>query len=174
MPNTNMPSHGTSAFKLINFLLDKLFSAEKRRLQKTTKELVLENNERTGCQFAGFLFNGVYYTTPDFRTSPGTKKITLDPNLTERMEWHIKDAETVQEDEQFVNQFLYQLMRNAESLQELRDTFPDCIAQMVPALASLPRIGEVGCTLKKDSPAWRTFPKMLQKVEFYSAARLLY
>lgn len=169
-----MPNPGSSTFKLIKYLLSELFVAEKRRLDKTVADLIRENNELSGVQAAGFLYYGEYYTAQGFQTTIAGGKITLHDNLTDKIKWHLKDAKIVADDERLIGQIIFKLIDPCETLQDMRDSLPDCLASMIPALANLPRHNEQGWSLRQDVRASRQFEKLLPKIEMYSAARLLY
>ena len=169
-----MPNPGSSMFTLIKHLLSELFVAEKRRLDKTVADLIRQNNEVLGVQAAGFLYYGEYYTAQGFQTTQAANKVILDESLTEKIEWHIKDAKTVADDERLIGQIIFKLADPCETLQDMRDSLPDCLATMIPALANLPRHNEQGWSLRQDIRASRQFENILPKIEMYSAARLLY
>ncbi len=169
-----MPNPGSSMFKLIKHLLSELFVAEKRRLDKAVADLIRENNELSGVQAAGFLYYGEYYTAQGFQTVTAGGKVTLHDSLTDKIEWHLKDAKIIADDEQLIGQIVFKLTDPCETLQDMRDSLPDCLATMIPALAKLPRHNEQGWSLRQDIRASRQFEKLLPKIEMYSAARLLY
>lgn len=175
MANTvRMPREGSSSYKIIKYLLDKLFVAEKRRLDKQIASLIHRNNEVCNVQAAGFLYQGEYYTADGFTQVGNAKKQTLNISLQEDMDWHLKDAGTVAEDEQLIGQIIYRLIDPCESLQEIRDSLPDCLAAMIPDVANLERHNEQGWSLRQDTRGERQFKQLLPKIEMYSAGRLMY
>jgi hypothetical protein len=172
-----MPRTGSSYFQLIQKFLTDLFVAEKRRLDKSIADLIQDNNEAKGVQAAGFLFYGEYYTAQGFMTMPGTGgagKEILHDSLNKRMEWHVKSAQTVAHDERLIGQIVFKLLGPCETLQDMRDTLPDCLAEMIPALKNLPRINDAGYSLRGDTRGEAQFQQWLPKIEFYAAARLMY
>ena len=174
MSTIKMPATNSSIFKVIQHLTKSLFAAEHRRLDKAVAQLIKLNNEATSQNMAGFLYYGEYYTAEGHQTSRGAPKVTLHDSLDEKMKWHLKDSQQIAEDQAMISQIIFKLCSPCESLQEMRDTLPDCLAQMIPALASLPRHNEVGYSLRGDTRASRQFQDLLPKIEMYSAARLLY
>ena len=169
-----IPNPGSSMFTLIKHLLSELFVAEKRRLDKAVADLIRKNNEVCGVQAAGFLHYGEYYTAEGFQTMAANGKVTLHDSLTDQIDWHIKDAKIVADDERLIGQIVFKLINPCETLQDMRDSLPDCLATIIPALAQLPRHNEQGWSLRQDARASRQFEKLLPKIEMYSAARLLY
>lgn len=177
MPTENgleMPSPNSSMFKLIQHMINELFVAEKRRLDKAIADLIRQNNELCAVQASGFYYYGEYYTAEGFTSVPGTKKPTLHDSLVDQIDWHIKDAATIADDKRLIGQILFKLADPCETLQDLRDSLPDCLAATVPALANLPRHNEVGWSIRQDTRASRQFQKLYDKIEMYSAARLMY
>ncbi len=169
-----MPGKNTSMFKLIKHLLENLFIAEHRRLDKSIADLIRANNETKRTQAAGFLFFGEYYTAEGFQQVGNNPKVQLDDSLKQKMEWHLKDAETVANDRRLIGQIVYKLTDPCTTLQDMRDSLPDCLSTMIPVLKSMPRHNEVGWSLRQDTRSTKQFNKLLPKIEMYSAARLLY
>lgn len=170
----NMPPANSSLFRVIQHMIKHLFEAEHRRLDRGIAKLIERNNEIKSVSFAGYLYYGEYYTAKGFNLSQGTTKIILDDSLNEEMEWHLKDATMVKMDEQLISQMIFKLTRDCGTLQELRDTLPDCLGELIPALKLFDRHDEQGCSLKQDVRGSRQFLDILPKIEMYSAARLLY
>ncbi|WP_290870386.1 hypothetical protein [Aquabacterium sp.] len=174
-PEFTLPRKGSSYFKLIQAFIADLFVAEKRRLDKSIADLIRANNEIKGTQAAGFLYYGEYYTAEGFAVVAGrTAKENLHDSLNSKMEWHIKSAETVATDERLISQIIFRLLDPCQTLQEMRDTLPDCLVEVFPALKKLDRHNDVGITLRGDTRGSRQFDKLLPKIEFYAAARLIY
>lgn len=170
-----MPHKNSSYFKLIQLLLSELFVGEKRRLAKSVTDLINANNELKGEQAAGFLYMGEYYTAEGFRVmGAGTKKLTLHDSLTQKADWHIRSAQKVADEERLIGQIIFKLLMPCQTLQEMRDTLPDFLAEIIPALKKLPRHNDVGFSLRDDTRGSRQFEKLLPRMEFYAAARLIY
>lgn len=171
-----MPRKGSSYFQLIQKFLIDLFVAEKRRLDKSIADLIMANNEAKGVQAAGFLYYGDYYTAEGFMTMPGggAGKENLHDSLSKKMEWHVTSAQTVAHDERLIGQIIFKLLGPCETLQDMRDTLPDCLSEMIPALKNLPRINDVGYSLRDDIRGEAQLKQWLPKIEFYAAARLIY
>ncbi len=174
MSDIQMPHPQSSMYKVIQELLSRLFEAEKRRLDKSVADLIRKNNELTGVQAAGFLYYGEYYTAQGFQTSGPGGKVTIHDSLVNEIEWHIKDAKQIADDERLIGQIIFKLVDPCDTLQDIRDSLPECIASMIPALAKLPRYNDAGWSLRQDTRSTKQFEKMLPKIEKYSAARLLY
>lgn len=173
--NVQMPKKGSSYYKLIQKFLEDLFVAEKRRLEKSISDLIRANNEVKGQQAAGFLYYGEFYTAPGFQQMGNiVGKSNLDDSLVDKMEWHLKSAQRVATEQRLIGQIIYKLLDPCETLQEMRDTLPDCLSEMIPALKNLPRQNEPGWSLRGDTRASTQFEKLRDRIEFYAAARLIY
>lgn len=177
-PNLRMPRKGSSYYQLIRQFLEDLFVAEKRRLDKSLGDLIRANNELKVVQAANFMYEGEVYASSSFTVAVGAggagQRPTLHETLVPKMEWHLKSANRVAEEEQIIGQVIFKLLSPCEDLQTMRDTLPDCLAEMIPALRTLPRQGEVGCSISNDTRATKQFNDMLERIEFYAAARLIY
>lgn len=168
------PRPGSSSYIIIKSLLQRLFEAETRRLDKQIANLIRKNNEVCSFNAAGFLYQGEYYTAEGFQQVGNTKKQTLHVSLQDDMDWHLKDAAMIAEDQQLIGQIIYKLIDPCELLQELRDSLPDCLAAMVPSVAKLDRRNPEGWSLRQDTRGERQFQQLLPKIEMYSASRLMY
>ena len=177
-PTLKMPRKGSSYYQLIKQFLEDLFVAEKRRLDKSIGDLIRANNELRVVQAASFMHEGEVYTSSHFTTQPGAggagQRPTLHESLVPKMDFHLRSAKRVSEEEQIIGQVIFKLLSPCEDLQTMRDTLPDCLAEMIPALRTLPRQGEVGCSISNDTRATKQFNDMLERIEFYAAARLIY
>lgn len=173
-PDNSMPAVNSSMYKLIRFLQQELFVAEKRRLDKTVADIIRANNREKGVSAAGFLHMGEYYTASGFQQVGNAQKYPLEQSLVDRMDAHLKDAETVAIDEQQIGQIIFKLLDPCETLQAVRDTLPECLATIIPALNPLTRMNEPGDSLRHDTRASKQFEKLLPKIEMYAACRLIY
>lgn len=177
-PSLKMPRKGSSYYQLIKQFLEDLFVAEKRRLDKSLADLIRANNEARVVQASSFMYEGEVYTSTAFTMAAGVGGAGTHPILHEtleaKMEWHLKSAKRVSEEEQLIGQIIFKLLSPCKELQTMRDTLPDCLAEMIPALRTLERQGEVGCSISNDTRATKQFNDMLERIEFYAAARLIY
>ena len=173
-----MPRKGSSYYQLIRQFLEDLFVAEKRRLDKSIGDLIAANNEVRGVQASSFMHEGEVYTSTNFTVAPGAggagQRPILHDSLVKKMEFHLRSAKRVAEEKQLIGQIIFKLLSPCEELQTMRDTLPDCLAEMIPALRTLERQGEVGCSISNDTRATKQFNDLLERIEFYAAARLIY
>ena len=181
----SQPRAGSSFYKLIQQMLKELFVAEDRRLKKSIADILAAHNEVTKQPGnTGFLFNGEYYTVAGSLAAPSgagswanrhsfEAKEGLHESLTKKMEQHLKSASQVALDERAIGMMFYKLLDPCETLQDMRDSLPDCVANEISTLKVLKRERPPGWVLDNaDSHA--QFQELLPKIEFYWAARLMY
>lgn len=169
------PQKGSSYYTLIQHLTKELFVGEQRRIRATISKLIEDNNEIRGVSAIGFYYNGDRFTTPDFKSVPGSGTFaTLDDSLVPRMDKLERSSHKLANEESLIGQAVYLALTPCTTLQEMRNTLPDCMADMLPALKDLERTGSVGCSLEDNPRAHGQFMEYLPRIEFYSAARLIY
>lgn len=169
------PSAGSPLNNLLNLILDGLFVAEKRRLEESVDRLNRNHNEIRGSVDDGFLLSGTYYRP---RGNPGpapAKKAPLDNRILSEGMAFLKDAAKVDLERQLIKQSLSHLLIPCRSEQDIRDALPDCLSALMPrSIQALPRTNEEAWTIRNDERALRQYRKALPRIEFYSAARLIY
>lgn len=155
----------------ITIILDTLFTAEGRRLQKNIDQLHESNQELSKKHAEGFIFQGTFYRHSLSAAGAGTYS-TLHLKLWPDMQVHLRDQEQVELDKQKIRQVLFRLIEPCHCLQHVRDAIPDCIVDTLPAeVSALDRMGGPNFQTLRDL---RQYNLVLPKIEFYSAARLLY
>jgi hypothetical protein len=163
--------------RLIVSLMDKLFEAETRRLDRTVQQLNQENKQLQKSALDGFLFGGKFFVPMNVSTTMagyGQAKPPLHPALHPQMREHMKDLQIVQEERRFISQTLHLLLLPCQTERQIRNALPECLVSCVDGLSAHPRSDEPAYTLQHDPRALRQYEKMLPKMELYSAARLLY
>ena len=160
-------------YNLVCSIIEKLFSAERRRLQKFIDDLLKENQETTGQKTDAFRYNGQLYV-PSGSAQGLKSSTTLDIKLWPKMDMYLKDTETIKNDAQEIRQILFKLLFNAETDQQIRDALPDCIIDTAEGFSSIPRMDNPEHIIMNDNRAIRQYRKVLPKIEFYATARLIY
>ncbi len=122
----------------------------------------------------GFMYQGIRYVAP---SANGVYKKHL-PNLaftlSNECAKFIARKNKLDVDMIHIRQlFIYMLAQCANS-QEIRDTLPDCVAQLTPA-KSLPRVMQDNTYLfKHDRFGLEEYERLLPKIQMYSVSNLLY
>ena len=160
--------------EIIRALTDALFSAETKRLRKKEFDLVAENRSLSSQHYDGFFFQGQFYTDLDRSLASKGIKASLHPSLVPSMERHIKDKKEVEFDRLRVKQALALLLKDVQTAQDLRDALPNQLAEMIDQIKGMERSRPEGFTLMTDQRKIKQYQKLREKIEFYTAARLLY
>ena len=160
--------------EIIRALTDALFSAETKRLRKREFDLVAKNRSLSSQHYDGFFFQGQFYTDLDRSLASKGIKTSLHPSLVPSMERHIKDKKEVEFDRLRVKQALALLLKDVQTAQDLRDALPNQLAEMIDQIKEMKRSRPEGFTLMTDSRKIKQYQKLREKIEFYTAARLLY
>lgn len=166
-----------NAHKFIDQLMSLLFASENRRLTSWIDKLCEQNQEARGDKPVGFLFNGVFYRPSNIRGHIPVKR-SLHLSLAPQMESYLKDKALLDEDKAFISQTVFALLGPCTSDQDIRDTLPECLIQVLSAggssIGRLERTRPAGFTLTGNERAWRQYQKVLPKMEEYTATRLIF
>ena len=166
--------NSTQINEIIKALTSALFMAETKRLKKRELELVAENRSLSSEHYDGFFYQGRFYTDLDRSIASKGIKASLHPSLVPSMERHIKDRREVEFDRLRVMQALALLLKDVRTAQDLRDALPNQLAEMIDQIKGMERSRPEGFTLMTDQRKIKQYQKLREKIEFYTAARLLY
>ena len=166
--------NSTQINEIIKALTSALFMAETKRLKKRELELVAENRSLSSGHYDGFFYQGRFYTDLDRSIASKGIKASLHPSLVPSMERHIKDRREVEFDRLRVMQALALLLKDVRTAQDLRDALPNQLAEMIDQIKGMERSRPEGFTLMTDQRKIKQYQKLREKIEFYTAARLLY
>ena len=166
--------NSTQINEIIKALTSALFMAETKRLKKRELELVAKNRSLSSKHYDGFFYQGQFYTDLDRSIAAKGIKASLHPSLVPRMEAHAKDKAEVEFDRLRVKQALALLLKDVRAAQDLRDALPNQLAEMIDQIKDMKRSRPEGFTLMTDSRKIKQYQKLREKIEFYTAARLLY
>ena len=155
-------------------ITDALEVAETRRLTKVMDEIIERNMELTPTPIMGFIHQGLSYRHTQ---APMGKVIypELHVQLTDDMSSYLTSKGNIKSDLQLISQALFPIIRLSTSQQDLRDGLPDClVSTLMLDVAKLPRTRPPAFMLEEGSRAHQTYQRVLPKIEFFTAARLLY
>lgn len=158
--------------KLVDALIDKLFSSDNARLAGWIDTLVKRNQEAKSIVDNTFLHAGKQYR---MSTLVGFVPInpTLHPTLLGYMTDYMSDEKIVDDEKSFVRQAIVRVIEPCETQQDIRDALPDCLVACIPDLMQLSRIRPEAYTIAHDARAIRQFNKMLPDIQSYAATRLI-
>jgi hypothetical protein len=181
MPPVNMTAQrARNAFvDVVTGAIDRyLFVHESEHWLKRVYALVLKHDnimEKTeGQRRWGFLYDGVAYRHPDCPVR-GQPLRGLHLSLKGEMQELLADHALLLEDRKAIRQGIVGLVKAVEpDLLALRNSLPECVIPALEIFKGLERTGEEGFCLEPGSPAWIQFEKTKEKMEAYSATRLIY
>ena len=160
--------------QIIDGLIVALFEHENKRLKKRELELVSENRKVTAERYDGFFYQGQFYTDLDIAFAPKGIKTSLHPSLVPSMEQFMKDKREVEFDRLRVKQALALILKGCRTAQDLRDALPNQLAEMIDQIKSMPRSRPEGFTIMDDPRKFKQYQTLKEKIDFYTATRLLY
>ena len=165
----------TNSYEIIKSVMIALFTAEERRLATRVDRLVEDN--RMFFQTTphdGFHYHGKVYDPSDLMRGGKKTRVMLSPNMVDRMEEFLRDRTQIESDRKLISQVLFPLIQPCCDQQDLRDTLPNSIVDCLPSLRALSREREVAFTLAENPRLHGQFMKILPKLDYYAAMRLLY
>lgn len=158
--------------KLIDVLADELFKPEARRLQNRVVELDKQNGEIRRAREYGFQWKGHI-----FRVAGSPTKVLRVPALEFALRKEgddlLRDMQAVEDDKQLVKQVMALLLKPCIDLQNIRDALPESLVELSSQLSGMTRLREPAWTLT-DERHLRQYAKMLDKIDFYAATRMMY
>ncbi len=164
------PKKNTAFYRIIQHLIKQLFEAEERRLGVDLQKLIDKNNYAYGEKRDCFLYQGNLYG----KAVKGMQTRVIHFTLAKEVAEHIADRNVIQRDRERIQQVVFRAIDPCESIQDLRDALPNCLALMLPATANLPRMKPEGHSLEHDHRAKKLWDVMLPRIKMYSSARLIY
>lgn len=161
----------------IKTITDALFAPELRRFAKAEDALSDANQEVTGLALDGFTYQGVFYRHSRSSTTSGTAvhaRRALHLSLWPRMDAHLADKKSVEEDRAAIRQMLFRLLEPCFCDADIRDAVPECVVDALPDhITSLQRARSVDFFLRHPRD-YRQYERVLPILQLYSAARLIY
>lgn len=158
--------------QLIESFMARLFEPEARRLQKRVNELDRQNGEIRHERAYGFQWHGQRFYA-EGSTTRRTSFPSLDFSLRDEGNDLLKDRNQVNEDKKLIGQIMYLLIKDCPDLQSIRDALPDSMVELSDDLLRLPRQRPAGYNIKDERQSGQ-FKKMLDKIDFYAATRMMY
>lgn len=162
----------TILHKLIDVIAIELFKPEARRLQNRVDELDKQNGEIRHAREYGFQWKGHTFRA-NGNPYKGGRYPALDFSLRKEGDDLLRDMQAVEDDKQLVKQTMALLLKDCTDIQQMRDALPDAIVELCRDMSALPRTMKDGWTLTEERHL-RQYAKMLDKIDFYAATRMMY
>jgi hypothetical protein len=164
-----------NTFPLIDSLKKTLFTPEERRLQGGIDRLVDQagDDDKQFLLYLGFSFSGDHYRHSRHQVIHKHYPV-LPFALNDEMEKWLKDKKAVALDKDQIGQMLFKLLYQANDLQEMRDTLPDCLISLIPTFSGMSRKFEQEFLIRHNPRDLKQFHKILPKIELYAMSKLIY
>lgn len=158
----------------IEGVLDRLLTAENRRMDTMIAELSYRNELRKGHIYYGFMYLGEMYVPEKYRGLAKASGIPpLDYSLDREGNALVTEHKRLLNDRQMIRQLLVKLLRDATTPQRIRDCLPDCLVQYT-SVKDLPRFDSIEALIDHDKRLLSHYQKLLPKIEMYSVSAMLY
>lgn len=166
----------------LDMIIQALMGPEKRRLDRRITELTRQNNALKRINAPGFMFQGVRFIPEDRRQEFSINRYQnkhLPPvafELMSEVSSLCLDKDLVEIDEGQLRQLFFKMIRDVNTLQELRDALPDCVANLMPTdVKTLSRQqDDPTYKIQNDPRALKQYTQLLTKIEMYSVSSMLY
>ncbi len=159
-----------SALALSNKLIAKLFEANSAEFNKSIIKLVKDNRQLKGGD--GFMFQGKYYSdiVGAYRNH---QRVSLDFSLYDRMNQLMQSSRVWLSDQDKIRQSINLLLLDCNNMQDQRDALPNTLVNLSDELKQIPRIREEAWTIINNPMHYRQYLKIRDKIDYYSAMKLL-
>jgi len=165
----------------IDAIIKRLFSAEDRRLDGVVEELNRKNSALKGKQLFGFMHMGQRYVPSCYKAQQIALARSRQPLPTLSFELQaearnlVSDFNKIDLDKSQIQQLLFKLLYQANTLQQIRDALPECLSPLVPEVSKLRRqTDDPTWFIRNDARALKQYKKLLPKIEMYAMSRMIY
>lgn len=159
-------------------LVQELFLAELRRLDKVLDSIITRNGETFAVyNSTGFLYLGEFYSSSrSSQQPPSGHRLVLANHLLDDMREYLEQAGKLLLEVHMVNQMVFRLVQGCKTYQDVRDALPECLIAMDKQghLKSLQRTRKAAFTLDNDAMALRQYEKILPIIEYYAGTHLIF
>lgn len=160
--------------QLVEDIISFLAEPELKRLKAINDQIVEANREVTKNPALAVMHQGFLFRHSEAPKGKHTWP-ALDHSLTREANGYMENAKNVARELQIIKQGLLTLLKDLLLIQDIRDALPECLVRALPhAFNNLPRTREEAWNLDRESRAYRNYEKMIPKIEFFTAARMIY
>lgn len=160
----------------IDVLLNVLFAAEDRRLDKRIFELTERNSQLKKETCYGFMYQGERYVPKAYLGHlKAVRRISsLHFELNNELLSFIMDSNKVKQDKVHIKQLLTLLLSQCKDVQEARDSIPDCLANLTELRTTPRKCQDPTFLIRNNKHFLAEYERTLPKIQFYTATQLLY
>lgn len=159
---------------LLDQIIIRLFEADYRRINENILNIHKQNQEAHRMDLDVFSYMGEIYNPEHRLLLPSSKRQNLHSSLVQAMDNLLLSKKIIDEDKQFIRQALFPLLKSAQTLQQLRDSMPDCLQYMIEEIKGLSRSRTIEEILGDNPRATKQYKKMESRIQVYSVARMIF
>lgn len=160
--------------EIIENIMAYLSAPELKRIQTMTDRLVELNQKTSGNPSMCVMHRGNLLR---HTKAPKGRHIwpALDMMLYGEAEGFMAHVRSVEHELQIIKQCLVSLVRDLHTAQDIRDALPECLVHILEGhIKTFPRTREAAWNLEPGTRIHRLYEKILPKLEYYTAARIVY
>ena len=162
------------AWTFCNELLKKLVAPEQRQLQAQIDRLVMSNIEHTSGAVLAFIQEGVVYSHSRNHIQHRGATPSLAFALTDEFNVYRKAQNNLSHEIAVMRQTLWMLYSETFTLQELRDSTPECLVHFVDEFQGVGRNFDELFLVRSNTRLVRQYTKTLELIKIHAASHLLY
>lgn len=160
-------------YRNVNTLLKALFEREDIFLARQEKSMIQKHVE-SGGSTDGFRHMGILYSPLEGTARSMGNYQCLHVSLIPEMDKIRAEKATIEADKERVRQALTLVLRQCKTYQDMRDALPNAMRDFLPGIQKLDRTRPEAWTLIDTPVVYKQYQKLREKIDFYTAARLLY
>jgi hypothetical protein len=165
------------AHRWIDFIIEKLFENDRSKVIDQVIELTQNNNIKKSCSYIGFRHMGKTFLSRGHNIQLKGKQSII-PSLAFELApvgtKIVQQTNNLDRDEKEIRQILFKILDNCISTQDIRDSLPEPVVQLIPELAKTTRRANVAYWMSKDKLTLNEFNRLLPKIEAYAISKLFY
>ena len=165
------------AHRWIDIIIEKLFENDRSKIIDQVIELTQNNNIKKSCSYIGFRHMGKTFLSRGHNMQTRGKQSII-PSLAFELapvgNKIVQQTNNLDRDEKEIRQILFKLLDHCISTQDVRDSLPEPVVQLLPQLQSYRRINPVAHYMDKDKLTVNEFDRLLPKIEAYAISKLFY
>lgn len=163
--------------KWIDYIIEKLFENDKKVLSAQVVELTQNNNAKKSKDHIGFRHMGKTFLS-EGHTARVRGKQSIIPSLAFELapigNKIVQQTNNLERDQKEISQILFKILCNCTNRQEIRDSLPEPVVQLLPELNGITRQAAVADYMAKDKLTLTEFNRLLPKIEAYAISKLFY
>ncbi len=174
MAKHHIAKSGGWLYDYLNYIDKTLKNNSDSDFRRRFVEVVNENarSSQNHINTQGFFFRGELF----HKLAPGipTRGLafgSLSPELIPKMEIILKDRQEQAFQLTRIRNGLSLVLTKCQDLQDIRDSLPNCLVDLIPDLAPYPRAREEAFLIKDDYSKYRQYELIKPLIEFYCAMR---